>query len=145
MLLDTIKSDLRDAMKSGDKEKVSCLRMVVSAVKYREVAVKNDLDDQEVVKVLRSQIKQSTESYEQYVKGGREDLAQLEQNSIEILKSYLPKELGEDEISAIVKQIISETSATKKDFGKIMKLAMAKVAGQAEGKTVNGIVNKLLQ
>ena len=145
MLLDTIKSDLRDAMKSGDKEKLSCLRMVISAIKYKEVAAKDDLDDQEVIKVLRTQIKQSTDSYEQYIGGGREDLAKHEQNGLAILRSYLPKELGEEEITAIVKQIISEAAATKKDFGKVMKLVMAKVAGQAEGKTVNGIVNKLLQ
>jgi uncharacterized protein YqeY len=145
MLLDTIKSDLRVAMKDGDKDKVSCLRMIISAVKYKEVALKNDLDDQEVIKVLRSQIKQSTESYEQYKQGGRDDLAENEQAGITILKSYLPKELGEDEISSMVKQIITETGSTKKDFGNVMKLVMAKVAGKAEGKTVSSIVSKLLQ
>ena len=145
MLLDTIKSDLGVAMKNGDKEKLSCLRMVISAIKYKEVASKKELDDQEVIQVLRSQIKQTTDSYEQYKQGGRDDLAQQEQTSLSILRSYLPKELGEEEIAAIVQQIISETGATKKDFGKVMKLVMAKVAGQAEGKTINGIVNKLLQ
>lgn len=145
MLLDAIKSDLRVAMKDGDKDKLSCLRMIISAVKYKEVALKNDLDDQEVIKVLRSQIKQSAESYEQYRQGGRDDLAEKEQAGISILKSYLPKELGEEEISSMVKQIITEIGATKKDFGKVMKLVMAKVAGQAEGKTVNSIVSKLLQ
>jgi len=144
MLLDTIKSDLRVAMKNGDKEKLSCLRMVISAIKYRELATREELDDREVIQVLRSQIKQTTDSYEQYTQGGRDDLAQKEQTGLMILRSYLPKELGEEEIAAMVKQIISETAATKKDFGKVMKLVMAKVAGQAEGKTVNGIVNKLL-
>ena len=144
MLLDTIKSDLRVAMKNGDKEKLSCLRMVISAIKYRELATREELDDREVIQVLRSQIKQTTDSYEQYKQGGRDDLAQKEQTGLMILRSYLPKELGEEEIAAMVKQIISETAATKKDFGKVMKLVMAKVAGQAEGKTVNGIVNKLL-
>ena len=145
MLLDTIKKDLGVAMKNGDKEKLSCLRMVISAIKYKEVALKKELDDQEVIQVLRTQIKQTIDSYEQYKQGGRNDLAQTEQASLVVLKSYLPKELGEEEIAPIVKQIISETAATKKDFGKVMKLVMAKVAGQAEGKTVNGIVNKLLQ
>jgi len=144
MLLDTIKSDLRVAMKNGDKERLSCLRMVISAIKYRELATREELDDREVIQVLRSQIKQTTDSYEQYTQGGRDDLAQKEQTGLMILRSYLPKELGEEEIAAMVKQIISETAATKKDFGKVMKLVMAKVAGQAEGKTVNGIVNKLL-
>ena len=145
MLLDTIKSDLGVAMKNGDKERLSCLRMVISAIKYREVASKKEPDDREVIQVLRSQIKQTADSIEQYKQGGRDDLAREEQTSLAILKAYLPEELGEEEIAAIIRQIISETAATKKDFGKVMKLVMANVAGQADGKTVNGIVNKLLQ
>lgn len=145
MLLDTIKTDLGVAMKSGDKDKVSCLRMVISAIKYKQVASKKEPDDQEIVKVLRSQIKQSTESYELYRQGHRDDLAKAEENNLEILKSYLPKELGEEEIAEVIKEIITDTAATKKDLGKVMKLVMARLAGQADGKLVNGIVSKLLQ
>jgi len=145
MLLDTLKSDLGVAMKSGDKDRVTCLRLVISAVKYKEVALKKVLDDSEVIQVLRTQVKQSTESYEQYKNGGRDDLAHNEEKNLAILKSYLPQGLGEEEVAAIVGQIISEQGATKKDFGKVMKLVMAKLAGQAEGKTVNSIVSKLLQ
>lgn len=145
MLIEKIKADLESAMKAQDKDRTSCLRMAVSAIKYRQVAMHQDLDDQEVVKVLRTQVKQVTESLESYTKGGRTDLVEIEKKNLEILKSYLPQELDEEGIRAITREIIAETGATKKDFGKVMKLVMAKLAGQADGKIVNGIVNSLLQ
>jgi uncharacterized protein YqeY len=145
MLIEKIKSDLEVAMKAQDKDKVSCLRMVISAIKYRQVALHQDLDDQEVVKVLRTQVKQVTESLEQFTKGSRLDLAAQEEKNLEILKTYLPKEMDEAAIRTIVKEVIAETNATKKEFGKVMKLVMAKVAGQADGKVISGLVNSLLQ
>jgi uncharacterized protein len=146
MLIEKLKSDLEAAMKAQDRAKVSCLRMALSAIKYRQVALNQDLDDQEVVKVLRSQLKQINESLEQFTQGGRMDLVENEKKNLEIMKSYLPKEMDEEAIRAIVKDIIAETGATtKKDFGKVMKLAVAKVAGQADGKLVSSIVSSLLQ
>jgi uncharacterized protein len=145
MLTEKIKADLALAMKAQDKDRLSCLRMAISAIKYRQVALNQDLDDQEVAKVLRTQIKQVTESLEQFTKGGRKDLAAQEEKNLEILKTYLPKEMDEEVIRTIVKEIITETGATKKEFGKVMKLVMVKVAGQADGKVISGIVNSLLQ
>lgn len=144
MLIDTIKTDLGKAMKAGDKQKVSCLRMFLSALKYKQVEAKKELDDQEVLQVLRSQIKQVSESFDQYKQGGREDLAANEEANLAILKSYLPKELSDEEIAAIAKRIISEASATKKEFGLVMKKTMAEVAGRADGKRVSGVVSQLL-
>lgn len=145
MLTEKIKADLEAAMKAQDKDRTSCLRMAISAIKYRQVALNQDLDDQEVIKVLRTQIKQVTESLEQFTKGSRLDLAAQEEKNLQILKAYLPKEMDEEAIRTIVKEIIAETNATKKEFGKVMKLVMAKVAGQADGKLISGIVNSLLQ
>ena len=145
MLIEKIKADLGKAMKAQDKDRLSCLRMAISAIKYRQVALNQDLDDQEVAKVLRTQIKQVIESFEQFTKGGRKDLAEQEEKNLEILKSYLPKEMDEEGIRTIVKEIIAETGATKKEFGKVMKLVMAKVEGQADGKVISGVVNSLLQ
>jgi len=145
MLIEKIKADLEKAMKAQDKDRLSCLRMAISAIKYRQVALNQDLDDQEVAKVLRTQIKQVIESLEQFTKGGRVDLAKLEEKNLEILKSYLPKEMDEEVIRTIAKEIIAETGATKKEFGKVMKLVMAKVEGQADGKVISGVVNSLLQ
>ena len=144
MLVDTIKSDLGKAMKAGDKQKVSCLRMVLSALKYKQVELKHELTEQEQIQILRTQIKQVNESYDQYKQGGREDLAAIEEQNLDILKSYLPKQLGDEEIAAIVRRIISETSATKKEFGMVMKKTMVEVGSQADGKRVNSIVSQLL-
>ena len=144
MLVDTIKSDLGQAMKAGDKQKVSCLRMLISAFKYKQVESHKELDDKEALSVIRSQIKQVTDSYEQYTQGKREDLAAQEKANLAILKSYLPQELSDEEIAAIAKRIIAETNATKKEFGLVMKKTVAEVAGRADGKRVSGIVNGLL-
>ncbi|HOE73983.1 MAG: GatB/YqeY domain-containing protein [Desulfomonilia bacterium] len=144
MLVDTIKSDLGKAMKAGDKQKVSCLRMIMSAFKYKQVELKHELSEQDQVQILRTQIKQVRESLDQYKQGGREDLASVEEQNLAILKSYLPEQLSDEAIAAIVKRIISETSATKKDFGMVMKKTMAEVGAQADGKKVNSIVSQLL-
>jgi len=145
MLADRLKKDMESAMKAGDKDKVSCLRMVMAAIKYREVELKMKLEDQEVLSVLGTQVKQVKESYEQFTHGNRHDLAQREKTNLNILQSYLPKELDESEIADIVKGIISESEATKKDFGQVMRLSMAKTSGRADGKKVNSIVARLLK
>jgi uncharacterized protein len=144
MLVDTIRSDLGKAMKAGDKQKISCLRMLISAFKYKQVEAHKELEDQEALTVIRTQIKQVTDSYEQYKQGKREDLASEEQANLAILKTYLPQELSDDEIASIAKRIIAETNATKKEFGLVMKKTVAEVAGRADGKRVSGIVNGLL-
>jgi len=108
------------------------------------VELKHELTEQEQIQILRTQIKQVNESYDQYKQGGREDLAAIEEQNLDILKSYLPKQLGDEEIAAIVRRIISETSATKKEFGLVMKKTMAEVGSQADGKRVNSIVSQLL-
>ena len=145
MLLDTIKADMKHAMKAGEKGKVSALRMLLAAVKNRQISLQKELDDQEILAVIRTQCKQITESYEQFSRAGRDDLARKEAEDLAVTKVYLPKELGEDEIKSIVSEIISEMNATKKDFGKVMKLAMSRVAGRADGKAVNSIVSLLLK
>jgi uncharacterized protein YqeY len=89
-------------------------------------------------------MKQVSESLDQYKQGGREDLAVVEEQNLAILKSYLPKQLSDEEITAVAKRIISETSATKKDFGLVMRKTMAEVGAQADGKKVSSIVSQLL-
>jgi uncharacterized protein YqeY len=144
MLAETIKTDLGTAMKAGDKQKVSCLRMLLSAFKYRQVEVKKDLEDQDALQVLRGQIKQVTDSLEQYRQGGRDDLAAVEEANLAILRSYVPAEMSDGEIAEVIKRVIAETSATKKEFGLVMKKTMAEIAGRADGKTISGMVSKLL-
>jgi len=144
MLEARIKQDMMDAMKAGDKDKVSCLRVLLAAIKNREKNLRKELDDQEVLAAIRAEIKQVTESYEQFKAGHRDELADKELANLTVLKSYLPAEMSEDELAAIIKAVIAELGATKKDLGKVMKQVMTKVAGRADGKRINAIVGSML-
>ena len=145
MILEKVKSDLKTAMKAGDKVKVSVLRMLISATKNREIELKRPLEDEETISSIRSQIKQLKESYEQFKRGKREDLAEKALLEINVLKTYLPPELDDKELEEIVKAVISEFGATKKDFGRVMKEVISRVSGRAEGKRINEIVRQHLQ
>ena len=145
MLREKINADLKNAMKAGDKQTVSCLRMLIAAIKNREISLRKILEDQDIISVIHSLLNQHKDSYEQFKKGNRDDLAAIEEHSMHILKGYLPQELTASEIQAIVNAIIAETNATKKDFGIVMKAVMAKVAGRADGKTINVTVSQSLK
>lgn len=144
MLQERIKQDMTDALKAGDKQKVTCLRVLLTAIKNREKNIRKELSDEEVQAVLRTEIKQVADSYEQFSQAQRADLAEREQVNLQVLKAYLPAEMSDDELTALIDACIAEQQATKKDFGKIMKLVMAKVAGKADGKRISAIVNARL-
>jgi hypothetical protein len=144
-LQEQISAALKDAMRARDEAKMSTLRLVLTAIKKREKEARSLLEDQEVVSVITSQIKQRRESIEQYRKAGREDLAQSEENELEILQGYLPEQVSEEEISNTLDEIIAEVGAVSmKDMGKVMKAAMAKLAGKADGGAVNAMVKAKL-
>ncbi|MBI4848134.1 MAG: GatB/YqeY domain-containing protein [Nitrospirae bacterium] len=144
-LSEKIASDYKDALKSGDKDKVSILRMIKAAIKNREIDKGGPLDDDEISGILRTFVKRANESIEQFSKAGRTDIADKERSELVIIQDYLPKQLGEDEIKTIVKDAIAETGAAgAKDMGKVMKAVMAKTKGQADGKLVNNLVKELL-
>lgn len=133
------------AMKAGEKEKLSTLRMLLSAAKYKEVDLKRELDDTEFQQVASTLIRQRQDSIEQFIKGGRQELADKEAREIEFLKSYLPAQLGPDEVRAIVKKAAAEAGAAgAKDMGKLMKAVMPLLKGKADGKLVNDIVKEVL-
>jgi len=144
MLLTQIKDDLKQAMKAGDREKVTCLRMLVAALTLKEKDLHREPSDDEVLSVLRTQLKQVSDSIGQYAAGGREDLAQAERQNQAILKVYLPQEMSSEELEAIVAAVVAETGATKKEFGAVMKLVMARTAGRADGKLINQYVSRAL-
>jgi len=144
MLLTQIKDDLKQAMKAGDREKVTCLRMLVAALTLKEKDLHREPSDDEVLSVLRTQLKQVSDSIDQYAAGGREDLAQAERQNQAILKVYLPQEMSTEELEAIVAAVVAETGATKKEFGAVMKLVMARAAGRADGKLINQYVSRAL-
>jgi uncharacterized protein YqeY len=145
-LSEKLSSDMKSAMKSKETVKLSVIRMVRSEVKNREIDKGESLTDDEIMALLNSFMKKGRDSFEQFTKGGREELAAKEKEEIEIIQSYLPEQLSEDEVTALVKETISETGAGgPKDFGVVMKTVMAKTKGKADGKVVSGLVKKLLE
>jgi uncharacterized protein len=135
-----VKSDLTGAMKAGEKERVGALRLVLSSL---QLAAKEGEDDE--VAVLRRERKRRLDAAEQYRGGGRSDLAEQEEGEAEMIAAYLPAELADDELEAIVAEAVAESGASEaKDMGKAMSIAMPKVGGRADGKRVSAKVREAL-
>ncbi len=144
-LKDDISSEVITALKAKDSMRVATLRYLLSAVKNKEKDLRRDIEDPEVVAVAQVQVKQRRDSIEQFVSGGREDLADKERAELEILMNFVPEEMDADEIRSIVTEAKEATGATSmKDMGKLMGAIMPKVKGRADGKLVNSIVKELL-
>jgi uncharacterized protein len=148
-LHDRIETDLRDAMKARDKARTSALRMVVAALKNRATAdglsPQGRLDDEVVEKVLATEVKRRKEAAAAFREAGREGSAAAEEAEAAIYEAYLPEQLGDDELAALVDQAIADVGATgPQDMGRTMKAAMAKVAGRADGSRVSAIVKARL-
>ena len=146
MLEKKINDDLKGAMKEKKTIKIETLRMLKAEIKNVTISKKGtSLEDKDVFQIISRQIKQHRDSIETFSKGGREDLVEKEKQELEILQSYLPKQLSKEEIVSIVKQAIVETgAASRSDMGKVMKVVMEKVRGAAEGKVVSQIVAEQL-
>ena len=143
--LKKIQADLIIAMKSKDKVKMRTLRSMLSKLKLKKIELKKDLSEKQEIDVINKELKNRKESFTIYSDAGRNDLAKGEKEEMDIIKTYLPKELDESKIIEIVKEVIKETGAgTIKDMGKVMKPVMEKVAGRADGKIVQTIVKKEL-
>jgi uncharacterized protein YqeY len=145
-LQERIDNDLKDAMRAKDAGRLGVLRMLKSAMKYAAIE-KTDggLDDAAASQVIRKQVKQRQDSIESFEKGGRPELAAKEREELAILNAYLPKGLNADELTAVVRETISEVGATSKaQMGAVMKALQAKVAGRADGKTLSAEVQKQL-
>ena len=144
-LHDRLSGDLKESLKGGNSIKSSVIRLLKSAVKYREIEKKAPLSDDEVVEVIMSGIKQRRDSIEQFSKGGRSDLVEKESAEIGILQSYLPQPLTDEELIDEVKTAMKEVGATSaKDMGKVMTALMPRVKGRAEGTKVSSIVKELM-
>ena len=143
-----IQKDMVEAMRSRDELRLSTLRMVKSALSYKEVEKRSPLDDKETQQILSTLIKRRRDSIEQFTKGGRQELADKEAAEIKMIEHYLPKAMGEEQIAEAVKATIAEMgSPTMKDMGTVMKNVMAKLqatGARVEGKTVSELVKKSL-
>lgn len=148
-LYQTILDDLKTAMKNKDQERLNVLRSLKSAIFEKEVSKRKEgkatLTDEEVTEVLMKSAKQRKDSIEQYNEAGRSELAEQEKRELEIIESYLPKMLDEEEIEQLVKETLAETGATgMQDMGAVMGKIMPKVKGKADGSVVNRIVKEQL-
>lgn len=144
-LQESINAALKEAMRSKDQAAITSLRLLLTAMKVREKEVCRALRDDEILAAVSSQIKQRREAIEQFRKGGREDLVQAEENELRVLQSYLPAQLSEEDLAKAVDEIIAELGAVSAmDMGKVMRAAMAKLAGRADGRTVNALVKAKL-
>lgn len=142
---DKIQEDTKAAMKSGDKLKVGTLRMLHSAIRKKEIDDRIDLDDAGVIKIFTGLVKQRQDSIDQFKAGGRQDLVDKETAELQLLQSYMPAQMSQDEIVKIVESAIQEAGAkTQKDIGAVMKVLMPKTAGKADGKLVNQLVRERL-
>ena len=145
-LLDQLQAEIKTAMLAKNAERLGTLRLLKSAIGYAQIEKKNEsLSDAEIVAIVQKEVKKRRDSVEQYTTGGRPELAAVETSEIAILETFLPKQLALEELEQLVRATIQELGATsKKDMGLVMKAVQAKVAGRAEGKTISGLVGKLL-
>ena len=144
-MLKRIESDLKAAMKSGDKPRVSTLRLLLSALKNEKIQAHRELTDEEIEAVIRRGAKQRRDSIEQYGRGGREDLVAAETAELQILEAYLPQGLTDADLENAVKTIISDRSLTsKKEVGAVMKELMVRYKGRVDGRRAQEIAQRLL-
>lgn len=145
MLKDQLNGDLKKYLKEKNTVALNSVRSVITEIKNQEVEKGKELSDEEIMKLIKKQVKMREDSIEQFEKAGRIDLVDKEKKELELLKEYLPEELSEEELNKIVEETIKEVEAfSKKDFGKVMKAVMQKVQGRADGKKINETVSKFL-
>ena len=145
-LLDKIQSDMYAAMKSGDKQRLGTLRVALSTLKDKKIEKQEELTDMEEIKIIQNLVKQRKEAADIYKENGRNDLMENENAELEILNTYLPQMMSDDDLRSLVKKVVSEIGATDlSDIGKIMPEVMKQTAGKADGKMAQSIVRELLQ
>ncbi len=145
-IFDTIQSDMYAAMKSGDKHKTGTLRIALSTLKDKKIEKREDLTDMEAIKIIQNLVKQRKEAADIYKENGRNDLMDNENAELEILNTYLPQMMSEDDLRILIKKVVEDTGALNlSDIGKVMPEVMKQSAGKADGKMAQSIVRDLLQ
>ncbi len=145
MLRQSIPDDMKAAMKGGDKRRLGVIRLLLAAIKQREVDERIELDDEQILVVLDKMVKQRRDSITQYTQAGRDELAEQEEYEIGILQEYLPEALSEGEISDLIKQAIADAGAeSMRDMGKVMGQLKPKLQGRADIGAVSAMVKQLL-
>lgn len=140
-----LQDDLKRAMREQDEVRKRTLRMALAAIKNKEVEVQRELDDADVAAILQKEAKQRHETLDELRQVERPDLVAAEQAELDVLTEYLPQQLGQDEIAALARQVISDLNATgPRQMGQVMGVLMPQLKGQADGKLVSQVVRELL-
>ncbi len=140
-ILDTLKEDIKDAMRARDTERLSTLRMLHSSIKNRAIDQRKDLSDEDVTEVLTKEAKKRRQSAEAYEDGNRPELAEKERNELEIIKGYLPEPLTDEEVAEIIDEVIEATGAeSRREMGKVMGAVIPRIKGRYDASKVKDIV-----
>jgi len=144
----TLRSEIQekqyDAMKQGDADQLAVMRLLMSAIKNEEIELKKELNDEQVQTIVSRQVKQLLDAIKDFESGGRTDLVEKTKKEIEVLQKYLPEQLSEEELIAVVDKTIEQLSAGPQDIGKVMGMVMKEVKGKADGNKVRELVSKKL-
>ena len=144
-LLITLKDAQKDAMRAKDKQRLNPIRMVLAAIKQREIDERIELDDAGITSVIVKLVKQRRDSYTQYKDAGRDDLADIEASEIVALETFLPQQLSEEEIIALIDVAIADTNAAgMQDMGKVMGIIKSKAEGRADMGKISGLIKQRL-
>ncbi len=144
-LKDTLTADMKSALKAGDKDRLTVVRLILADIKRVEVDSRQELDDTGVLSVIEKAVKQRRDSIEQFTQGGREDLAANEQSELDVIQGYLPEQLSEEDLDALIDEVIAATGAESiRDMGKVMGAIKAKAAGKADMGAVGARVKSRL-
>jgi len=144
-ITETIKSEMKSAMKAGDKKRLGVIRLILAAIKQREVDERIELDDEQVIIVLDKMLKQRRESIRQYRDAGRDDLAEVEEAEIVVIKEFLPESLTDAEIDSMIESAVSDTDAASiRDMGKVMAVLKPKMQGRADMSLVSAKIKQKL-
>jgi len=145
-LYETIQSDMYKAMKSSDKFKASTLRVALAKLKDKKIEKREDLNQNEEIKIIQNLVKQRKEAADIYEKNDRSELMKNEMDELKILSMYLPQMMSEQELNVLIKEVISDVGATSmSDMGKVMPEVMKRSKGKADGKMTQTIVSNILQ
>lgn len=144
-LLERLNSDIKQAMKNKEKDKLIVIRMIKASIQNEEIKSGKELSEEDELTVLSREVKQRKDSLHEFDKAGRQDLVEKIRTELQYVELYMPKQLSEEEVTEIVKQAISETGASSKaEMGKVMAVIMPKVKGKADGSLVNKLVQQHL-
>lgn len=144
-LLERINNDMKQAMKSKEKDKLSVIRMIKASLQNEALKLGHELTEEEELTILTREVKQRKDSLHEFEKAGREDLVEKIQTELQFVELYMPEQLSEEEVAEIVKQAISETGASSKaEMGKVMSAVMPRLKGRADGSLVNKLVQQHL-